>query len=114
MGHDSPDTVSSEVRQIFGSSILEAVDGPQNDLQYFGDLTEWVLTLLLVGIKHALPGISTQDAIKVANSLAKTIYLPGKAHHWVYTSNLIDRHGMRAAVSRVMLELQRERMKDTT
>ncbi|NIN70177.1 MAG: hypothetical protein GTO63_36975, partial [Anaerolineae bacterium] len=126
MNNDSPDLtqemagwlssvtdscVSAEIKQIFGGDLLEATEGPRTDLQHFASLTDWVLTLILVGIRHAIPDLTNEDAVKVANALARTIHLPGQAHHWTIAKDLINRHGMRAAVSRIMLELQRERMK---
>lgn len=80
----------------------------KTDLKYFSDLTDFVMMLLLVGIRHAIPGASNEDAVKVANELGKRIHLPAHSHYWTKMRNYVDRHGMSAAVNRLVLELKRE------
>ena len=106
--------ISSGLATLFGNppEQTESVGKvkAETDLKYFHDLTDFIMMLLLVGIRHAIPGASNDDAVKVANALAKRIHLPAHASYWTKMRNYVDRHGMSSAVNRLIQELQREKL----
>jgi len=122
MVHDSSERLASVVAvdgravprgiaEVFARvrDVAEQVESGETgiDLQHYTDLTEWVMHLLLVGIMHAVPEAKTEDAIKVAQFVARRLYLPGTKSLWRVAANWIERHGIVQSSRRVMQELQR-------
>jgi len=95
------------------ADLIEAVKSgdAEIDLSYYADLTEWIMHLLLVGVRHAVPEATNDDAIKIARFVAQRLYLPGSKNLWKIASNWIDRRGVTQAARRLIQELQRKTVK---
>lgn len=81
------------------------------DLKGFTDLTQWIMMLLIIGIRHAVPETTNKDAIEIGRWLARRLYLPGEKHLWSIAAEWISRRGLGSGVRRVMQELQRSARK---
>jgi len=99
--------------EIFGENsegLLEQLLESQEvevDLKFFPSLSDWLVFLLLVGIKHAVPRASDDDAVSVAKIMARQIPLAGFETRWVYARSFLDRIGMQQATSKIRMELDR-------
>jgi len=103
--------ISAALVEAFGSkpTLLERVkeNTAEVDLHYFANLTDWLVMLLLVGIRHAMPASTSEEAAEVARFVASRIYQPGQKHIWQISGNWIDRRSLDQAIRRVMGEFQR-------
>ncbi len=77
------------------------------NLKYYKTLNDWLVTLLLVGLRHAIPDSTNEEAIEIGTILAQHLRLPNSRPTWKLKANEIDRIGLSQAIVRVSLELTR-------
>ena len=71
----------------------------------FDNVEDWMMTMILVAIMHANPGIAPEKAVEVGRAFVKGLHLPNTSHLWRKQVDRIDRTGIRAAASRIRREL---------
>lgn len=104
-------TLSTGICEIFGDS--EGFEegrsrGKQKDnLFHFADFEEWIMFLMLIGMKHAKPEATDLDVINYTSKVARKMTSPDNLPMWRKARTWVERFGMRQATVRVMLELQR-------
>jgi len=82
-----------------------APEPTKNPVSEFDNADDWIMSVMLVAIMHANPGISTGDAMKKGMDLAKRIYAPNSQHLWKRQIDRMERLGVRAIASRIRREL---------
>jgi len=71
----------------------------------FEDSSDWILSMLLVSIMHANPGMTPEEAVKTGKEWAKKMYMPRMEHVWRDQTSRIRRYGIRAEASKIRREL---------
>jgi len=66
---------------------------------------DWMLSMILVAIMHANPGIKPEDAIKIGKEWVKKLYLPRTDYLWRMQMVRLNRTGIRAEASKIRREL---------
>jgi hypothetical protein len=109
-----------EIFEIFGplseedlGVLLEASGDTRVNLKQFPNLLEFLVMLMLVGIRHAVPDADNDEAVELAKIMARKIPLPGFDSRWQNAKRMVDRYGMKQAVARIRTELSRTTEKQT-
>jgi hypothetical protein len=71
----------------------------------FDNVEDWMMTMILVAIMHANPGVDEKEAIEIGRAFVKKLHMPNSAHLWRRQINRVQRTGVRAAASRIRREL---------
>lgn len=81
-------------------------DPPEKEvITEFEGMDDWILSMLLVAIMHANPGMSPDDAIKIGKEWVKRLYMPRHEHIWRRQTSRIRRYGIRAEASKIRREM---------
>lgn len=91
------------VSQIFGGKKPTAA--MEYNLKYFGDIQHWFMSTMLVMIQHAIPELTTQEAVEYAVSMADQLRMPGTRHKWSIARYYIERRGLPEVARRVASEI---------
>ena len=71
----------------------------------FENLDDWILSMVLVAIMHANPGMEAKDAIKIGREWMRRLFLPRTDYMWRTQVVRINRTGIRAEASKIRREL---------
>lgn len=71
----------------------------------FDSLDDWMLSMLLVAVMHANPGMNQDEALIEGKKWAKELYLPRTNYLWRKQLARIARHGIRAEASKIRREM---------
>ena len=71
----------------------------------FEDMEDWVLSMVIVAVMHATPGIKTEEAVKVGRQWSRKLHMPRTEHLWNRQRIRIDRIGLRAEASKIRREM---------
>jgi hypothetical protein len=100
--------IPGEILEIFKADMVELLEGEEkHDLQQFANPMDWITLLMIVGIRHAFPKVSGEDAVIIAEAIGRRISLPGYKHRWFWALDRLERWGMKQMISRIKMELDR-------
>lgn len=71
----------------------------------FENVDDFVLSMLLVSLLHANPGITAEEAVKYGKQWVRKLYLPRSEHIWRKQTSRIKRFGIRAEASKIRREM---------
>lgn len=74
-------------------------------LSEFGDVGDWMLTMIMVALMHVNPDKSPEDVIVEGREWARKLWQPNMKHAWSIQAARIKRHGVRAEASKIRREL---------
>ena len=77
------------------------------NIKHFDNLTDWLMSSMLVSIMHAVPEVDEEGAMDLAQILFRNIAMPGSVHLWMKPKNRIKRIGLKQAKIKLGLELMR-------
>lgn len=102
---------SKEIEKDFWSAIgfvkkVKQKHAPKKEpITEFDDSDDWILSMILVALMHANPGMTPDQAIKRGREWAKNLYMPRMEHTWRKQAIRIERFGIRAEASKIRREL---------
>lgn len=120
MSQQSTARISDELLEIFGPlseedlAVLLEADDTRVNLKQFPNLLEFLVMLMLVGIRHAVPDADNEEAVELAKIMARKIPLPGFDSRWQNAKRTVDRYGLKQAIARIRNELSRGTDKQET
>jgi hypothetical protein len=79
--------------------------GKKPRITEFDNYEDWMLTMILMAVMHANPGIEAEDAIEQAKEWTRKLYMPRTDHLWRRQMLRIDRFGIRAEASKIRREM---------
>jgi hypothetical protein len=71
----------------------------------FDSPDDWMLSMILVALMHASPGMSPEDAVKEGKLWARKLAQPRMEHRWRKQTTRIKRSGIRAEASKIRREM---------
>lgn len=93
--------------QLFGKKRERDPGSPeeQKTITEFDSEDDWIMTMILVALKHAFPELKEDDLIKMAYTWARKMGTPNTKHLWRKQLIRMSRLGVRAEASRIRREL---------
>lgn len=71
----------------------------------FDNADDWIMSMILVAIKHAFPELKEDDVIKLAYTWARKMGTPNTKHLWRKQLIRMQKTGVRAEASKIRREL---------
>lgn len=103
------DCIQDALFEIFGDNsndISQLVEGEVKvNVKYFPNLSDWIMVMLLVSVRHAIPSADNETAKKIIKFLTRNLYLPSSDHRWAWAEDQIDTAGMKGMLQKVRMEL---------
>lgn len=83
--------------------LIEDIGGEDN-LTEFRDVKDWIMSLIITGIKTGFKGMENDDAVQLARILCRDLGQPQNTHKWNYIIGRIDRYGLRTMIHKIRRE----------
>lgn len=108
--------VPAILAEVFGDLDIESLRSELEEaktnkeglnLKYFKTINDWLITLVLVGLRHAIPNSTNEEAIEIGTMLAQYLRLPSSRPTWRLKAHEISRLGLSRMIVQVSLELTR-------
>lgn len=78
---------------------------PKSKITEYDDEDDWIMTMILMAIKHAFPDLDDNETIRMAYTWAKRVGTPNAKHMWQRQLVRMSRIGIRAEASKIRREL---------
>lgn len=86
-------------------SALKKVPTKKEAITEFDSMEDWLLSMILVALMHANPGLSPEEAIKNGKEWVRRLYMPRTDYLWRRQTTRMHRHGIRAEASKIRREM---------
>lgn len=90
-----------------GRAEVAIDDGGDTDIIEYDSRDDWILSMIIMAILHANPGLPMPEVIKKSKDWARRIWMPQNDFVWRKQRIRIEKRGVRAEASKIRRELYR-------